>query len=128
MRDSATSNSHITCIWDEPTRTVCADEPFYREHEGKRYCVLHFPDKEKTGDFEQALQRKIKNEVFDFRGVWFPDDLWLRREFKTRVNFSEATFNGRVGFDSAIFRSDVIFWDASFAGLAYFNSAVFECS
>lgn len=90
--------------------------------------MLHFPDKDKIGDFEQALQRKIKNEDFDFRGVWFPDDLWLRREFKTKVNFSEATFNGRVGFDSAIFRSEVIFWDALFTGLANFNSAVFECS
>ncbi len=75
MPDSATSNYHMTCIWDEPTRTVCADEPFYREHKGKRYCVLHFPDKDKIGELEEALQRKIKNDDFDFRGVWFPDDL-----------------------------------------------------
>src|SRR5437899_1430746 len=101
MPDSPTgdSKSHLSCVWDYATRTVCAEERFYREHEGRRYCVLHFPGKDKVEDFEAAFLKKIRNEDFDFRGVYFPGDLSLSREIKSRVNFSEATFSGRVGFE-----------------------------
>jgi len=58
-------------------RSACAGEPFYKEHEGKRYCVLHFPGKEKSAGFKAAFQRKLENKDFDFGGVWFPDELFV---------------------------------------------------
>ena len=33
-------------------------EVFYKEHNGRRYCVLHYPSTEKKEDFEGALQAK----------------------------------------------------------------------
>jgi hypothetical protein len=71
--------------------------------------VLHYPGKEKSVEFEQALNRKLRNNDFDFQGVWFPDDVELRRDFKTKANFHQATFAGRVYSGSAVFRSEAIF-------------------
>src|SRR5436189_3028170 len=73
MHDSLPSEPQptIVCACEGWMRSACAGEPFYKEHEGNRYCVLHFPGKEKSADFEKALQRKLENEDFDFRGVWF---------------------------------------------------------
>ena len=54
-------------------RSACAGEPFYKEHKGKRYCVLHYPGKEKSEDFARVYQRKIAAGDYNFCGVWFPD-------------------------------------------------------
>ena len=122
------AESNISCYWDQPPRTVCGNEPFFKEHNGRRYCVLHYPGKEKSLEFLQALHRKLRNNDFDFQGVWFPDDVNLRREFKTKANFHQATFAGSVYFSSAVFKSEAIFWDATFRDFANFNSAEFESS
>src|SRR5713226_4355584 len=96
------SESAFVCHCEELMRSACAGEPFYKEHEGKRYCVLHFPGKEKSADFEQALQRKLENENFDFRGVWFPDKPPFERfEFTTTANFISATFSAEADFSYA---------------------------
>jgi hypothetical protein len=55
-------------------RSACEGEPFYREHAGKRYCVLHFPSPAKTVKFLEVVRRKLANQDFDFRGVWFPSE------------------------------------------------------
>src|SRR5437870_6990426 len=119
--------SHISCIW-ERSNTVCSQETFYKEYEGRRYCVLHYPGSEKSVEFVQALNRKLNNKDFDFQGVWFPDDVELRGDFKTKANFHQATFAGRVYFDLAVFRSEAIFWDVTFEDFADFSSAKFESS
>lgn len=41
---------------------ACGSEPFVREHEGKRYCVLHFPGADKKEAFEIAVKRKLQEE------------------------------------------------------------------
>lgn len=46
-------------------RTACTDEPFYKEHEGKRYCVLHYSGQDKSADFKKALQRKLDKNDFE---------------------------------------------------------------
>src|SRR6266508_2954755 len=140
MSDSPTSEpeSAFVCDCEEVMREACTGEPFYRELEDKRYCVLHFPGKEKSADFQQALQRKLENEDFDFRGVWFPDQLPFEEyEFTTKANFSfatfsaeayftRATFNAEADFISATFRARADFTRATFNAEAYFSSATFS--
>src|SRR2546423_8162929 len=103
MADS-TSESNFVCDCEEWMHSACSEEPFYKEHEGKRYCVLHFPDEEKSTDFDKALQRKLADKDFDFLGVWFPEDLvFWDFGFATKANFRYAYFHSKVSFDSARF-------------------------
>jgi hypothetical protein len=53
-------------------RAACEDLTFYKEYEGKRYCVLYYPSKEKEADFKIALQKKLKAKDFNFHGMWVP--------------------------------------------------------
>jgi putative addiction module component (TIGR02574 family) len=57
MPDSRTSDpeSAFVCDCNKWVRKACAGEPFYKELEDKRYCVLHFPGKEKRADFKRSL-------------------------------------------------------------------------
>jgi hypothetical protein len=119
--------SEFVCDCQESRRSACAGETFYKEHEGKRYCVLHFPSKEKSADFETALQRKLENEDLDFRGVWFPDELPFDYfEFRTKADFSFATFTGEADFSWATFSADADFAFATFTGEADFSWATFR--
>jgi hypothetical protein len=125
MPDSPTSEpeSAFVCDCHEWMRKACVGEPFYRELKGKRYCLLHFPGKEKSADFEQALQRKLENEDFDFRGVWFPDKLPFEHfEFRTKANFVSATFSAKADFSSATFGAAADFRFATFNALVYFGT------
>jgi len=141
MPDSLTSEpeASFVCGAEKWTHSACQDEPFYEENEGKQYCVLHFPGKEKSADFEKAFQRKRENKDFNFRGVWFPDPLsFLKVEFEEdvifsaatfceSVDFSETTFKAAVYFNSATFSAAADFRSATFNTQAYFNSANFRC-
>jgi hypothetical protein len=63
----------FVCDCDEKwMRTACAGVGFYKEHEGKRYCVLHYPGKEKVEAFNAVLKKKLDAKDYNFRGVWFP--------------------------------------------------------
>ena len=107
-------------------RSACAGEPFYREHEGKRYCVLHCPGKEKSEDFKNALQRKLENRDFNFCGLWFPDELSFDGfAFATAANFQFVTFSAKASFDRARFNEAADFRDATFGGEANFFTATF---
>src|SRR6266404_5022986 len=108
MPDSPTpeTESAFVCACEKWMRKACAGEPFYEEHEGNRYCVLHFPGKEKSADFQKALQRKLDTEDFDFRGVWFPDELPLSKfDFRADADFRGAIFSANANFIAATFRS-----------------------
>ena len=119
------AESIFVCDCHGSKGSACAGEPFYGEHESKRYCVLHFPSVTKRADFEQAFQKKLVNEDFDFRGVWFPDAPGIPNEFKKDVDFSSTTFHGVADFRGVIFRGAAKFDDASFGPLVLFNSARF---
>ncbi|HYG80945.1 MAG TPA: pentapeptide repeat-containing protein, partial [Pyrinomonadaceae bacterium] len=108
-------------------RSACAGrERFYKEHEGLRYCVLHFPGREKGADFTKAIRRKLSNRDFDFRGVWFPDELPFKAfHFTQKADFSYAEFTAGADFD-AIFDDDADFTYAVFTGEAYFRYADFK--
>ena len=129
MPDSPTSKpeSDFVCECEEWMRVACAAEPFYEEHERKSYCVLHFPDKEKSSDFEKALQRKLKNRDFNFQGVWFPDELSFSEfEFSRDAYFRGATFSAEADFTEAIFGAEAEFAYATFSTAAIFKDVTFS--
>ena len=116
-------------------RTACEREPFYKEHGGKRYCVLHFPSEEKATDFDSALRNKINDNDFNFQGVWFPEDVMFAdfvSDFPHRgqnlfgVDFMGATFHGRASFEDVTFATPVSFNAATFEKEADFRGATFN--
>lgn len=111
-----TSEPAFLCDCEEWMRSACEGLPFYKEHESRCYCVLHYPGKEKSADFKAALDSKLNKNDFDFRGVWFPE----------RVNFSGLQFSAAVDFRSATFSADATFISAKFSAHAYFSSAMFN--
>jgi len=130
MPDSLTPEpeSDFVChCKEEEMRSACSGEPFYKEHESKRYCVLHFPGKEKSADFQVALQRKLDAEDFNFSGVWFPREVsFSQMNITTDADFSWATFSADADFTKTTFSADAIFQDAVFNGNANFWTAVFS--
>src|SRR5262249_53488749 len=105
--------------------SACEEEPFYKEHEGKRYCVLHYPGTDKSTDFKQALKRKLDREACNFQGVWFPEPV-VFQSFSQRADFRQATFNAEANFTSASFNSTANFSGARFAGKSIFVGAKFR--
>ena len=104
MPDSPTSeiDSDFVCDCHEWMRPVCAGERFYKEHKGTRYCVLHCPDKDKGAAFARAVEKKLLNQDFDFRGVWFPAESSFNSfEFTKAADFQFATFSAKASFDRA---------------------------
>src|SRR2546428_13443650 len=95
MPESPTSEpeSAFVCDCEEWMGTACAGLPFYEEREGKRYCVLHAPNRGKRVDFDKAVQQKLRKNDFNFQGVRFSDE----------VSFSNVTFAFRANFPSATF-------------------------
>jgi hypothetical protein len=129
MSDSPTSEpeSAFVCDCEAWMRSACAGEPFYKDDEGKRYCVLHFPSKEKSGDFKVALQRKLHKKDFCFCGVWFPDELSLSNfHFSGEADFNSATFSAVADFNSATFSAMASFSNATFSASSFFSSATFN--
>ncbi len=114
MSASPTTESKFTCVWHSTWDPTCPGEAKY-EHENKRYCVLHFPSKEKSAEFDKAFQQKVEKKDFNFSHVWFPDVVLL-----THFDFSEA-----VDFSSAIFSAGAYFTGANFKVAADFNGATF---
>lgn len=119
-------------------RSACVGEPFYGEYEGKRYCVLHFPGSSKIGSFDAVIERRIKANNFNFRGVWFPNNRsfsgfefdaeadFSKAFFNKIADFSKAVFNKNSDFISATFKEAVIFSKAKFKAKAFFGNATFS--
>lgn len=117
----------FVCDCDSAVRSACDGLPFYKKREGKRYCVLHYPGKDKSAAFDEALERKLEAADYDFKGVWFPDEVdFFQRTFAKPANFRLATFSARVNFDSAIFRASALFHSTEFGADANFDSVWFD--
>jgi hypothetical protein len=128
MPDSPTSEteSDFVCDCEEWMRSACAGEPFYAQQDDKRYCVLHFPNKEKSVDFKAALQRKLDNKDFNFRGVWFPNEVsFLNFDFSAPADFRRASFNASTHFTNSTFKSTVSFSKAIFSARVEFRRTTF---
>ncbi len=90
--------------------SACQGESFFREHEGKRYCVLHYPGADKVEAFRVAFNRKLEAKDFDFVGVWFPEEISFEGfEFSTDANFHKATFSADADFNNARFSANADF-------------------
>ena len=112
-------------------RSVC-EGPVDNEHDGKHYCVLHAPTKDKNlATFEGAIEKKLKDKDFDFRGVYFPGQrslvcIFQNATFEGTVDFSYATFEGDADFTGATFEGDAYFYNDTFKKWADFSYATFE--
>jgi hypothetical protein len=99
------------------------------EMKGKRYCVLHYPSKDKIEDFNKALQRKLDARHFDFKGIFFPDGISLGQfEFTEPADFRSAIFVERAIFDSNQFSRDANFNSTRFLKHASFSLSQFNGS
>jgi hypothetical protein len=130
---AVSERANFVCDCSEEARPACAEERFYKEHEGKRYCVLHYPGKEKSADFDEALRKKREAGDSNFRGVWFPGVAkFAGVEFSSDANFEEAMFTEGADFSRATFHARANFVNAIFAkgGVdgysAHFYSATFH--
>ena len=65
-------DSSFVCACEKEVRSACVEEPFYKEREGKRYCLLHYPGSEKEDEFRVAFERKRKAKDYNFRASGFP--------------------------------------------------------
>lgn len=132
------SESTFVCDCDGRMRSACAGEPFYKEHEGKRFCVLHFPGVEKSAVFTNVLKHKLASMDLDFRGVWFPEELSFKSYeftkdadfrfacFHSKVTFHSARFDAEADFRDTTFEDEANFGEVSFRAFAYFTRAVFH--
>jgi Pentapeptide repeats (9 copies) len=122
----AAPHSPFICDCEKWMRPACAGEPFYNEYKGKRYCVLHFPGKQKSAEFEKALQRKLDNQDFEFRGVWFPDKVsFYKVHFNSYADFRSAIFSELASFSNCTFVEGAIFYEATFRASVSFTETVF---
>jgi hypothetical protein len=117
----------FTCEVDENYRSACEGLNFYGEHEGKRYCVLHFPSTAKEDDFSKEIDRKLKNQDFDFAGVYFPGDQSFEScKFSSKATFDKAIFCGEANFHEACFERTASFVGTTFKWTAFFRQAKFN--
>lgn len=124
IQDDSFSNS--ACV--HAMSRACAGEPFFREHEGKRYCVLHLPEADKKEGFDRAVKKKLESQDFNYREVWFPNRFSFDRQIPIDkpVDFSYAVFTGGVYFSNTTFSSEVKFEGATFIEDARFGGAKFQ--
>jgi hypothetical protein len=70
--------------------------------------------------FEGAIEKKLKDKDFDFRGVYFPGS----QSFASFL--PNGTFKGEANFAGAIFEGETNFTGAIFEGAANFTGAIFK--
>lgn len=123
----SSANENFVCACKEWMRSACEREPFYKQYENQRYCVLHFPGKEKIIAFNEAFKRKREIKNFNFRGVWFPDELSFKNSrFEEKADFSSAIFCEYVDFSDTIFEEEAKFLSSIFMARANFASVRFR--
>jgi hypothetical protein len=134
----SSADSDFVCDCYAFALSACEGEPFYKEHQRKRYCVLHYPSDDKVEAFEKAFKRKIAADDFDFHEVYFPSVAnFTNVRTNNRANFSRAVFNdtayfletffdGGASFDKAVFRAEAHFNAARFGKWANFSEATFD--
>lgn len=108
-------------------RAACFGD-VYKTKDG-HYCIMHAREKTSLGKFKKLVRDRCDSGSFNFRGVWFPDDVsFAGQVFRRGANFSHAVFNGDADFDSVRFtgRSDAVFAGAHFTSAANFSDARFE--
>ncbi len=149
---------HIECDVNDRkdiNKSVCRDLETIEHTDGKHYCLLHLPTKEKDIEkFKQVFEERlhehddtiVKIEAkfpddkdkqyeaimeqkidYDFRYVCFPSKVDLiEHNFKALADFSSATFSGNADFSSTTFGGFTNFSSAIFSSSTTFWGAVFK--
>jgi len=98
-----------------------------------KHCIFHSKDIErKKEEFSKAFWEEFKRqeeeeEVFDFTGFIFPDDIsFVEKEFNMPLLFRGATFSNSADFRLATFSDKASFVEATFSNLADFRLAIFS--
>jgi hypothetical protein len=131
-------------------QSVCRDLETTEHTDGKQYCLLHLPTKDKDiAKFEQIFKERLhehdesiaipdnkdaqvivkrEQEIdYDFRYVWFPSDSRFdHHNFKADANFSNAIFNGAASFYSCVFSRNARFTSVFFEAEADFSYVTFN--
>lgn len=110
-------------------REVCKGLDYYSEHEGKQYCVLHFPSEGKTESFGKAVKSKLVQKDYNFSAAVFPEGTsnFARFEFDADTSFIGAIFVGETDFGGAQFSGEMTdFSQAQFSGEAKFRETQFS--
>lgn len=116
----------IACECDEELRSACSGLDAVGVHEGKRYCVLHLPDKGKRNEFWRTVEAKLERQDFDFGGAWFPDVAdFAEHIFEAHLNLRQTSFSDDLDFSKATFCKGVDLSEARFAGDTSFAGATF---
>lgn len=124
---SPETETEFVCDYNKSFFPACQGEPFFREHEGKRYCVLHYPDADKMEAFRVAFKQKLEAKDFNFEGVWFPEEVSFRLiKFDNLADFTGAIFSADANFDRATFNESANFSFTRFDGNASFYGTTFS--
>lgn len=120
-------NAHCECeLLGEDE--ICS-EPIYADHNGKKYCALHYPDSSKKEAFRATLQARLNprsRQYLKFIGVWFPAGFsFAKHRFESAADFSRASFQD-PDFSGAKFVGYVTFAGATFLGTAKFFGVDFQ--
>lgn len=127
MSASPERESTFVCDCRPLSRLACYQESFYAEHQGKRFCVLHFPGRKDNAEFNKSVQRKLSDWNLDFSEVWFPERLNFKVfRFAKEAQFSYATFAKEVDFSFSSFSGEADFSNATFNKYADFRLAIFN--
>lgn len=120
------SDAGAGCGCEKYVRSACKDLSLDYEYRGVRYCVLHYPSKEKAETFNKVLTAKLDARNFDFRGVWFPEAVvFVNRSFNRKVDFSYAFFSEPASFiETKFLKAD--FRQAAFNAGANFHRSHFD--
>jgi hypothetical protein len=130
--------SEFVCALEKWTHAACAGEGFFKEYEGKHYCVLHYPGRDKIDAFNEVLIKRLEAKNYDFCGAWFPDTMnfegfnftadanFRGAIFSANAYFGQVTFSGMANFYRATFSKNVFFHKTTFVGQANFYKAIFH--
>jgi len=122
-----TSERSFICGCEERMRSACLELPLYDEHEGKGYCVLHYPSSAKRDDFSKVFWQKLASNDLSFCGVWFPNYTDLgNREITVNADFRWARFKEHADFCDTKFLRGVDFTETVFDATADFLETEFH--
>lgn len=127
-----------TCNCEAWMRPACSSLPSYERHNGKDYCVLHFPQKKNQAEFEKAIESKLALKDYNFSGVSFPaeayfNDYHFEKDavfegciFEGEASFLESIFDGAASFSNTHFKSELVFSGVTVKSTADFSKSTFE--
>lgn len=116
----------------------CKGEGFYKELNGKQYCILHYPASKDIERFGQALKGKMQSRDFFFDYIIFPvktkfegiefgkDSSFFSAYFVDGVTFADVEFYSDTHFHEIQVKGDINFQSVRFAGQVKFSNCQFD--